>query len=457
MAFPKLFLALDNLDKDEWTSLKKYMLMYTKEGSDNFSCLILLQKNKSSLLKDNYSEDIHKKYFPQMSSKVFSNLLSRIFKWYEDWFAIETFKNQEYYRDLMLVKGYNRKGLFSMANNTAKKLQSKIEEDNSIDITESEALAKLGHNQYYSSNPIKKEKNSSLFIDCLEDFIRYTKEESLRYLIELDNYSKARNVEYTKAKEILEKLVVLSNDSPLSQVLSTALKMKSENDLDSLHDLKNKLQENIVRPGSDLHLILSTYLRQSASIQSQKSATSGAEIILDCYQIYFDSIEKNANEKLLPVSLFNGVSAIANVMDFNKTEVFIERWAPKTHTKYPKSTMQYCTALNDFRHDRYERLPSLLSGLEFDDINQFKIVSKALMIIAHYKLGNEDIVMTMIPNFRKQLQRNSQIVAASTIKRINTLLDFIVKMQKSKYDSTIVVDRAHYNSAFFRSWIMKQF
>jgi len=89
----KLINILKQLKPLEWNALRKYLLMYTRQESDNYRLYELLRQY---ITKINCNEDvlrIHSKYFDQMTSKSFTNMLSRVTVWTEDWIVHEEVKN----------------------------------------------------------------------------------------------------------------------------------------------------------------------------------------------------------------------------------------------------------------------------------------------------------------------------------------------------------------------------
>ena len=108
MAVPKLFEATHTLTEDEWSSFGKYLLMHVRKDSDNFKLIQALRKSSKKLKEQGLSENIRSKHFSQMNAKTFSNLNSRVFLLFEDWFSIEMMmKSSPYLKTLLLNKGYN--------------------------------------------------------------------------------------------------------------------------------------------------------------------------------------------------------------------------------------------------------------------------------------------------------------------------------------------------------------
>jgi len=429
--------------------------MNTRQDSDNYKLYQRLNKNKAKLLDVSFSEVLRLKHFDKMSAKVFSNMLSRVFIWFEDWLAIEAFKNQEYAKKIILNKTYNQRGLFKHADKVAVNLKRDIATKKEFSRNESKALTQLSFNQYFSNNPKKKEKDDLLFEECINRFMSSSIEDALVYLIEIENKIRLNIERVYYQKKVLESLVASIPQTPLSKILSLCKESINGKDKGKVIKLKRHLKSNQLDKSSDLFLVLTFYLRKSA-VSLWRDKKEGVQIlILEAYQLNFLALENNSNQKILPVNLFNSVSALAIFLDFEETEKFINKWMGKVHTNHRSSVLKYCNALNAFRHNRFDVMPPLLTSLEFDD-PVYKLISNALMIITQYELKNEDLMIGMIQNFKKQLKRNPSIIDTSVQLMLFNLMDIIIILNKSKYDKKVVLNLSDYSPYFFKSWVLKQ-
>ena len=102
--------------------------MHTRKGSDNFDFFEYLHKRRERISSITDADGVRENHFPQMTLKGFSNMMSRLFNWLEEWLAIEEFKKQRYQEEVMLVKAYNRRGLYKLANSHAKILKKIFQE-----------------------------------------------------------------------------------------------------------------------------------------------------------------------------------------------------------------------------------------------------------------------------------------------------------------------------------------
>jgi len=454
MSSPKLIQVLAHLSDEEWISLRKFLLQYTREESINYRCIQHLYTNRKKLDQDNIDKKIREKYFSDIKPKAFSNVLSRLFLWLEEWLAVATFQEDSNAVQLALIKKYDQLGLYKMANQVATKLESNLRDVEKTDTMHNRVLSDFYHGQYYSSNPAKKDSYSMLQKVC-QSFLNNIAEQSVYYLLETNSTAKLRSSEFSELNTTLEKIVAITPDTELSRTLKLCLEIVKKPTSKIVAQLIEKLESGIIDEASDLYLVLSIYLRRSAAELWIDGQLDNASLAMRCYHISLVATESNKRQKFTVTNLFNVVGTLGIILSFEETAQFINKWALKAYSKYPESVVQYCHAMNAFRHDKYDLLPKLLTGLDFD-YYQYKVISNAIMIIAQYKLGEEDLTITLIHNMKKQLKRNKSNLSKSLSLRINNLIELIRILAKSKYDPSIEINIDDYHPLYFKSWVLKQ-
>ncbi|NNE13754.1 MAG: hypothetical protein HKN51_02175, partial [Saprospiraceae bacterium] len=191
----KLIRTLNTLTPEEWSSFRKYLLMHTRKGSDNFDFFEFLHIRKDRLSSMVDADIIRERHFAQLTSKGFSNMMSRIFNWLEEWLSIHEFKKQAYQQELMLVKAYNKRGLYKLADRTAKKTEDSITKKPSLGINKNKAIADLYHIQYYSENPIKQFNGGEILSKLSDHYTASVQEYVSTYVLELINFSRIKNID----------------------------------------------------------------------------------------------------------------------------------------------------------------------------------------------------------------------------------------------------------------------
>ena len=456
MATTKLFAALSTLKDVEWTSLKKYIKTQTREDSHSYLCFTLIQKQKDKLNEIEYEKVIKRKYFKSMTTKAFSNILSKLFVMFEEWFVLKLLKEDKYAKEILLTKGYNERGLFKLANQTADKTIRAINKSDDLELKNHQTLNRIYHNQYYSNNPIKK-TNPHLLRDTIINYGYSIKEYAILYLLEISNKNQSTGVKLVFPIELLTTISTLEieenkNEVQLSHILLQAYKMSNDHNLEAYYYIKSILKKDVLTKSSDLYLILTIYHRQTSTALFLNEKIKDNEIINESYNLLFDAINQSKHQKISSIQFLNNVSNLSYFIGYDKTTAFIEKWINKTSTKSKVSTLKHARAINAFKHDKYDLIPPLLHNIQFDN-HSLKILSNILMIIAYYKLGDENL-MPHIINFKKQ-QKHDKLISSKLKRQYNNLVCFIQALQKAKYNKT-KVDLDHYKPIFFLPWANKQ-
>ena len=118
----KLINSLSTLSSKEWSSFRKFLLMNTRDDSDNFKIFKFIQLRKDGMDVLENLDTLRMKYFPKFTGKGFSNVMSRLQLWLEEWMVIEEMRSIKYEKELLLVKATNRRGLYDQADQTARKV-----------------------------------------------------------------------------------------------------------------------------------------------------------------------------------------------------------------------------------------------------------------------------------------------------------------------------------------------
>ena len=453
MASPKLFTALNILTKDEWSSFRVYLLSKARRNSDIFHCYEILFKKKNQLLKGGIDDQIREKHFPQMSEKVFSNLLSRLFKWFEDWFALHLISSEKFAAELALMRGYNQRGLFKLATQVYKRIDKDLNKVSEFDPEIAKARSEVLHNMYFSNNPLKKEPQ--IFDNSIQSFLLHTKEKAYSYLLEIENKSRIKKRETEIEKELLGSLISMPQVSALTKVFQTNLQIFRDDDLSALKNLKETLSGDSIDKRSDLFLVLSYYLRINTIRLFHQGLIPDKDFFLDVFYLNLEAINKNPNQVLTQFQLINAIDGIGGIVELKQTEAIIKKYVPKAKTENPDSLFALCTALNLFKHDSYEQIPVILRAIEYDHY-ELQLMGQAILIISLYMNQEDNQAMNSLENFKKQLKRNkSRIHVVPHLSFVN-LCNIIGLLLKRRFNKDIQIDVSQFERIFFKSWVDKQ-
>jgi len=155
----KFVKIISTFSKEEWISYRKYLLMHTVVDSDNYRLFEYFQKRKGRLDLLPETSEINDKYFSDMSQKSMLNVLSRLFIWVEEWMVYSNMINDKRESNLQLIKLYNRRGLFDLADQKTNHLTKSLLKENKVSLEKSRISTQILYNQYYSDNPSKIKNN----------------------------------------------------------------------------------------------------------------------------------------------------------------------------------------------------------------------------------------------------------------------------------------------------------
>jgi hypothetical protein len=383
-----------------------------------------------------------------MSTKAVQNLFSRINLWTEEWLSINEMQNEKYASDIFLLKAYNRKGLYNLADQLYNKLQNEIQSNNLICPHKSKTLAEIAHIQYYSSSP---NRGVDLMKQLSNNHRLHHKEQSLIYLIELQNVnSKFENSLYHEI-ELLEASIITTQDSELSYLLKLCKKQFIDQDVDAFYELNSKL--DTIEKETELYILMLTYLRigfvkfwTDNYIEDRSIYSEIADKILDTLN--------NRNDYLSPLIFHNILSSVASYSNYELTKNFIDKWIDKINAKDKRSVRQIAEAIHCFYFEEYDKINSLLSNVSYETVEQ-KTRGLALQSIGYYMTQEYDILHDHNINLRKIINRNTSKMRKGYYESVLNLIKVIDLLSKRKYDPEVVIDLTEYSSLFYKSWCLK--
>ena len=375
----KLVTTLDALPKEEWVLLKRHLMATVDSDTNLYHLFEFFFRNRNRLDKIQQEDLQAIPKMQRLSTKGVSNLSSKLLQEVDVWLIKSELYKSRFEPDILLVKALNRRGVYHRADQEARRIASKITNAKTLNLEQTEALAKLYSAQYYSNNPIKRSKGNTLFKDCVSQFTLSTIERASKLRVELRNRIYIMNNVYDHEKEILDKILALAEGTEMSAIFRLTLEVIEHENLDAFEELKSILEQGRIEPSTNLELILIGYLSIAANIFSRQNKITALTVV-EITQLKFSAIERHDSYKLLPVNFYNGVDRVSTILSFEESEKFIRKWNNKVHTKCLDSSFSYAMAINAFRHDRYEMIPLLVNGLELD-YTANKLISLSLIHI----------------------------------------------------------------------------
>lgn len=455
MGNSKLVRTLATLSKDEWSSLRKYILMSHDKTTEAFKIFSEFQKRKEKLNSPFDTSALHKKYFGKLTSKGFSNLLSRINKTIEDWLAIQQFENQNYARELSLVKAYNSRGLYQHADRIATKLEKQIAVDTTLDLAKTDIIHQLLHTQYYSDNPIKYNLTNNLLKELVITHKQYYHQLSLQYIAEMINWGAIKNLDFKSELDQLDNILPQFESDELTKELGIMIKLVKNKDLDSLYWLTNSLLQGKFSIDSEIHDLVTLYLISFSLKIWMKGELSNPDKLVELYEYGLSSGALLRSGKIPQTRFYNILSTIGAIKDYYWTDGFVDRWIIKVDAINIDSAVALSKAYNNFYHQKYEEMRALLSKVKFEFTEQ-KLRSLGLILIAQYKdSSSHDLLPDQIDNFRRTLKRNKHRYSHIFLESHLNLIEVIEWMYSKKYKQ-VQLNLDKYKYLIYRQWCMEE-
>lgn len=450
MATSKLFYCLTSLSNDEWSSYRKYLLMHTSANSDNYKCYEFIRKYKARLEEEDLDTYINSSHFPQMTAKTFANMLSRLFKWFEDWLVTYTLLESKSEKDRLLLQTYNQRALYKLADQKSKQLQKAYGNGQSLDLDNNLTLSKVHHYQYYSNNPIKHTKNNTAFKDALKSFLANTIEYAQLYNLEIHNKKLVSEPEYQHLSSALSQICNIDFQTDMSEIFSKLQEIVTKPNLEEIINLQNRIKGDHLNKSSDTYLIATIIIANSLFNLWRQFDLKDTSVLLTSQNMHIEARNHNKNVKLLPKNLFNAVSNIAVFSSPESTQEFIDFWIDKIYTNDKASVYAYCKMITAFRHNQYEKVFDLAKTIRLEKL-ETKIEYEAILLITYYKLDKE-IFFTATENFRRKINRNKKSIKPWKQKALINLCSALLELNKTKFDKTTQIDLTSYSPLFYKFW-----
>ena len=449
----KLLAVLASLRQDEWNRLRKFILQYSKESSDVVKVFDYFYTYSHRINEIKITDVLVQKYFPHLTKKVFLNYLSTLYYYVEQWLVLNQVESEKHSFDLYLVKAFNQRGLYHLANQNHTKILKSIEKDDTYSLSNSKAKAMLYEEQYYSNNPIKYDEGAKILSDLLEAYFNKIMSHLILYESEMHNWGKIQNYSYKKETEIINQLKEIIPSSELSIALDDVVKMLTSDDVEIyLRMVERVLNEKFEK--GNLQTIVTIYtLRKSNELWSKKvKVPNQIKLIEKLYDFAMTHGVYTDHGKISSPSYRNLIMALSFSQPFQKLKEFNEKWIHKVNSSHPESTKSLSEAIICFYHEKYEKIFVLTRNTEYDDVNE-KAYAHSLHLIACFmnRKNEYDLYQNSLTNFESFLLRNKKSFSIKFYKGLRNVCQFMKQYDKTKNK----VDLSQFDFLQFRIWMEK--
>ncbi len=448
MSSTRFVKIISTFNKEEWISFRKYLLMQTTIESDNFRVFEYFQKRKDRLQTLPNTQEIRTQHFVKLKQKSFLNILSRLYLWVEEWLIYYTMLHDKRESNLQLVKLYNRRGLFDLADQKSNQLKRILTKDKSISIEKSRISQQLLYNQYYSDNP-SKFKNNTLSLLAHRVLVSHHEQKLLVYN-ELLNMNSQTNI----YNDIIDEYNLESKNSDASpeiEILNVLRNIITNHSVEDFYLLKSKLINKEVEANSDLEVILCNYLFNYSFILVTMNKLKERNSTLEIAHFGLQHNLFTAGRSLSSVRYINIVSTLSKINDYSSIMMFVNRWADAVATEDSNSLKIFSEALFHIVNQQYQKIPIQPILLHFNNI-YLKLHSTSFYLISCYNHSEIDYVTlySTIRTLKRTLFRYKKILNHNFYKSyFNYMKVMTLLIEKEK------VDLEKFNPIMHKNWLLK--
>lgn len=452
----KLIQTLHTFNKEEWLEFRKFLTLQTRIDSENFALFQKLQVSKDNFEKLGTPDRFRSKYFPHLTQKAFFNLLSKMYKWIEEWLVIHEMEKSKYDSDFYLLKALIHKGLIDEAKSVAGKLENKLIKSLGLSFTKTKKLEEIYYIMYFNALYDSKEEAKKYLLNTNAYNNLAFKEKNLFIQAEFLNRAKQHNADYSAQIDQLESINKYIDETELTNLSGLLPGIIKNEDVDKFQILYAALINNQFEADSDTQDFVYSYLSLYGSKFIMTGKSKNTDILFNLLNYKFVHNINMQNGKVDPMSFHNIVDLLGNFSSFEKTKTFIDNWIFKVQTKQILETKELAYSQICLIHGRY---PDMLEYSRFIAFSDFGQKTRAWLhhVLAHYKLRkkHDDFAIQNLQSYKKFLRRNKHKFSDLVFSSQLNLLDILEKLMKNNTEK-YPIKLTEYTNLFYRKWITKE-
>lgn len=452
----KLFMVLSSLKSEEWLELEKFILIRTKEFSDTFKLYKFLSKERAKIFEWDNVQHIKIQLFPEMKRKAFLNIQSRLFVICEKWLVHKYFESRMVERELTLVKIYNDRSLFKLADLSMKKLERSFASSDEFHLEKEYYRFKLYYEQYFSHNPIKNDSSTQLLLDAANSFMLYAKDIALFLEIEMNNSAIISHYDFNHVFEELKNLQAYSNNTKNQLILQKLLLFVKAKDKDAFNLIYHNLLADKFDDNSLLQIIVFYYLFNYTQKFRFGEEEGYQEIANKLIEFGMERKIFLNGGKLSNATFQRLLSIHLKYKSFEETDNFIKNLCDFLEDQQKQDMFTYADSLNHFYHDKHDQVLQNLQKISSRRYD-LKITILLYEIFIMYKDStiDEDVFLSRINNYERSIKRNKEKISSNLFKGVLNAFKLVKKMNKGKYDN-VEIDIKDYKPLAGSLWFSKE-
>lgn len=456
MKYPKLIEGLLFLDKSEWLSLRKYALMYCTETSDNFRLLDQFFRVRGRLADREELSRIKDSQFRGMSTKNFSNLMSRVNQWFEEWLVWHEGKKDDDLRDVELVRILNRRGAYGLADKVYHRVEKRLLGRKTYDKGRNKYLYLLHHYHYFSDNPVKYRRKAEILESLISYYSLQATEQAMMYEIELFNWGGIQQHDYRHEMKLLAGLITIQSDTRMVQIIGMIRRLVFDLDAGALVELKEVLEAGEITPDSEMYILASLYLVTFSLRLWNSHKTSDAQLIFDIYHYGLHSGVLLKTGKMPFVRFINLITTLGHIQTADQAYDFVDKWKHLVAGEDAVAIQSVAYAQLKFVEEKYHEINPLLLGVKCES-EAGKLRHSVLEIIGLYtdEHRNYSLLHNRIQNYKRVLRtygnKRSNLTHQSLL-NFAKVLELLVKREFAR----IRIQLEDYNPVVYKNWLEKE-
>jgi hypothetical protein len=446
----KLFLALRSLSKEEWKSLEKYVIMETSENSDAYNLFEYMKIKLLHSVEPKPKKEVRAEILPHMTDKSFLNMCSRIFLLFEEWLIWYENKKDRNKCDVQLVKIYNRRGIFKLANQKFKRVSNALQNEKTCNLKTSLLLHELYHYYYFSENNAKKGK-PNLLLDLIESHELRYKEWSYIYMAQLTLMKSNNMNDYSDHILKFENSLKGLPESKTSIITSKIYDVVKNQDLNSLDFIFKSLNNEKISKASDLEVFGVLYGISSSQRLWNKNISKDPKLVIAFYDYGLTSGALLNLGKLTNYRFIHITTVLSKTNNAEKCYEFINKWNGLLEEKDRESITAMCIAKIKLEEKKYNDVIYLLRGQTFQNTNT-QIEALTLEIMAMYEEKEWNLLSGRIHNFKRKLRLARGKTSKTIIDGQINFLKVVEKLMSSDYKK-VEIDLSKFKFLNHRYWL----
>lgn len=452
----KLIRALSTLNKEEWMSFRKFVISKTGQDSEIYSLFTKLHTKKSNFQSLGSLGDFRSKHFKHLSQQAFLSMVSKLYKWLEQWLIIFELENDEIEKQLYLIKALFRKGLNKEGQSQARKLENKVTAKKGLSFISSKIRAEINNEIYFggTSNTVE-ERHEMLKLICKNRILQFSEE--MQFLkAEIYNREKIYRKDFNEIKNLIEQTTAFIPKNKIAEFGQLLQKTIKDEDPESLDQIQRAIINEEFMPNSKLESMVFAY----AAINTRKLLHQNDIKDLDLsFQVLNMNLQRGIEKSeggLTHISFHNMVDTIANLFSIDKAHQFMNRWIDAVETKAREETLKLAQSQIYFVERNFEEMKKYCGYISFDNYGQ-RTRAWLHIIICQFQSRKEDydLVMQSLASFKSYLKRNKRKYSKNYYLSNNNAATILQKLVKNDFKPQ-KIELQDYKYLFYRKWITEE-